>query len=76
MKQKCDNNYLRQVLELIHISVKRCGWNVGWGVPYGSFIISVTKELLDVVEIEFEDESDIIFAAHHIASRMEEKLNG
>ena len=76
MRTRWDKNYLEQLLNVIHANVKKCKWNVGWGVPYGSFTISCTKEILEIAGIKFKDDDDIIFAAHHIASRMEEKSNG
>tara|TARA_R100000687_G_scaffold81572_1_gene78852 strand:- start:1061 stop:1207 length:147 start_codon:yes stop_codon:yes gene_type:complete len=46
------------------------------GIPYGDFAMGVVIELLEKAGIEFEGDADIICAAHHIASRMEEKSNG
>ena len=76
MKQRCDNNYLRQVLEVIHTNVIRCKWRVTRGVPYGDFAMSVVRELLVIKGIKFNGDDDLIFAAHHIASKMERKSNG
>jgi len=71
-----DRRYLEQLLEVVHINVKRCKGRVMRGIPYGDFAMGVVIELLEKAGIEFEGDADIICAAHHIASRMEEKSNG
>ena len=76
MRTRWGNNYFRETLEVIHINVKRCKGGVSWIVPYGSFTISVTRELLARAGVKFDGDEDVILAAHHIASRMEEKSNG
>ena len=76
MRTRLDRNYLEQLLEVIHTNVKRCKWRVTRGVPYGDFAMSVVRELLVIKGIKFNGDDDLIFAAHHIASSMEEKSNG
>jgi len=65
-----NKEYLRKLLEVIRVNVIRCKWNVGWGVPYGPFTLSVTKELLDKYKIKYTDE-DLVFASHYIATKLE-----
>ena len=76
MKTRLDRNYLKQLLEVRHTNVIRCKWRVTRGVPYGDFAMSVVRELLMIKGIKFDGDDDLISAAHHIASRMEKKLNG
>ena len=76
MRTRLDRNYLEQLLEVIHTNVIRCKWRVTRGVPYGDFAMSVGRELLMIKRIKFDGDDDLICAAHHIASKMEEKSNG
>ena len=76
MRTRSDRKYLEQLLEVIHTNVIRCKWRVTRGVPYGDFAMSVVRELLGIKGIKFDGDDDLISAAHHIASKMEEKSNG
>lgn len=70
-----NKKYLKDFLELIRINVIRCKWAVSWGVAYGAFTISATKELLNSQGIKFESDDDVISAAHYIATKMENMRN-
>ena len=76
MSVSSHRNYLEQLLEVIHTNVIRCKWRGTRGIPYGDFALSVVRELLMIKGIKFDGDDDLISAAHHIASRMEKKLNG
>ena len=71
-----NKKHLKDLLELIRINVIRCGWKVSWGVAYGGFTISTTKELLNSQGIKFESDEDVISAAHYIATKMENIRDG
>ena len=71
-----DKKYLSELLELVHILVERCGGKVSWRVPYGGFTIHTTKEILTKTGIKFKKDDEVIFAAHRIAEKMEEIIDG
>ena len=66
-----NKKYMRQLLECIRINVKRCNWKVDWGVAYGPFTISMTKELLTKCGVKWVTDEDVIYAAHYIANKLE-----
>jgi hypothetical protein len=76
MNKHRSKKYLSELLELIHILVKRCGGKVSWRVPYGGFTIHTTRELLTKTNIKFKKDEEVMAAAHRIAERMEEIIYG
>lgn len=64
-------DYLRGLLGVIHVCVKRCNWKVTLGEPYGYFTLYKTRELLENLTSQPISDSDVTFASTYIASKIE-----
>jgi len=63
--------YLKGLLRVIHINVKRCNWKVSFEKPYGNFTIHKTKELLNEIDLHPTDYESIMYLSQYIAHKME-----